>query len=321
MDEPLPSSGTVESQAPSSDGPVPDVTATASVTPAPESIQPTPPAPAASPSSPTPPLTYEETPIIEPIKDPPASTAPTISPSLPKPRKGLGKIIGNIVVFVLLFCMGIWLSMYVRQFLPTGFDLSSVTPGANPTPVVTGVPTQDSFADWKTYAVVNGITRQPIQGISFKLPSDVLYPVCDGTACVSQGTYLPGGTRFTVAARGVGQSLPDSRGSILVDTTGKQFVSHEATVSGALGVEFTANFSGSTLGGYTFTRIHGYMLYATPQVTIEMSHFVPQGVSADFDKDEALFQKIVSTLEAPVFPTPSLVPSITRAPVSTSSAQ
>jgi hypothetical protein len=233
----------------------------------------------------------------------------------------LGKLVGNLMVFVLLFFIGIWLSMYVRQFLPTGLDLSSLAPSANPTPSAIIEQSSDPYEGWKEYQVVSGVTRQPISGISFKLPSDVLAPICDGTTCASQGTYLPGGTRFTVAGRGIGQSLPDSRGSILIDASGKQFTTREASASGYAGVEFSGDFVGSTIAGYSFTKMHGYMLYPSSSLTVELNHFSPRGVDADFDNDESIFQKIIASFTAPVVAIPTLYPTITTAPISTSSAQ
>ena len=268
------------------------------------------------------PLSYEETPIINPQPQPLAETF-----SVKKPNKILGFFKG-LLFFIILFVVGFVLSGYIRDYLSSiatrqvapsapksntdenestdAGSLSFKTPEATPTP--------------KTYSVVNGLTRQPVSDISFTLPSSVLPPICDGSACGSQGTYLPGGTRFTIAARGSGQVLADFRGKIISDAGGKSFVVNTTTIAVKSATEFTTSKVGSTIGGYAFSRMHGYMIEVTDTLSLEINHFSPSGITTDFAADEIVFNDIVKslifggTLKGSVIPTnivyPTAIPTI-----------
>lgn len=249
-------------------------------------------------------LTYEETPVIEPIGEEPASHS-------------LGSMIGMILLFVILFGVGVGLSVFFRQYL-SGQPSSSVSEqkplpkspslarpqvpgsGALPTPISIS----DPFAEWKTYPVISGVTRAAVSGISFKLPPDVLIPICDGTNCASQGTYLPNGSRFTVAPRGKGQLLVDARGNIVVtDSSGKSFTTKQVTLTGGRkALEYSGLFSGTTVGGYTFSQMRGLMIEIDEDETLEMNHFTPSGVSAEFAKDDVIFDKVIASLTVARFP-------------------
>lgn len=256
------------------------------------------------------PLEYEETPIIEPIKEEESvpKTAPPPEPFKPPPPPhqppGLifGSRLGKLIFFAILFAIGVWLSTILRQFVPSGIpqlSLPKPQPQVKTTPTSLPAPPEptDPFADWKTYYVISAVTRGAIDNISFKLPPEILPPVCDGPSCVSQGTYLPGGTRFTVAARGTGQALPDYRGALLTDVSGRAFATKEATVAGFMATEFRGEFTGITVGGYAFTQMRGVMLGINEKLALEINHFAPSGISSDFVADEALFDKILKTLE------------------------
>ncbi len=167
-----------------------------------------------------------------------------------------------------------------------------------PTPPVTS----DSYRGWQTYQVISSATKQPI-GISFKLPADVLSPICDGTSCMSQGTYLPGGTRFTVALRGPGMALRDFRGRIITDVNGTEFTTSDTTVVGRAAINFTGTFNGRTVAGYAFTRMHGYMVEVTEALSLEINHFTPSGITADFAADHTLFESVVKSLTFEGYPT------------------
>lgn len=249
-------------------------------------------------------LTYEETPVIEPIS--PASEVKQKTPS------SLGSTIGMIVVFIVLFAVGVGISVFVRQWLASR-SVPSSQPVANPTVTVTPTPYRsvlasptaspteaiiDPYAGWKTHQIISGVTKQPVPGVSFKLPPEVLTPICDGANCASQGTYLPNGSRFTVAPRGKGQLLVDARGNIVItDSSGKPFTTKSMTLgSGRRALEYSGLFSGTTVGGYTFSQMRGLMIELDEDETLEMNHFTPSGVSADFAKDDALFDKIVTSL-------------------------
>lgn len=259
------------------------------------------------------PLTYEETPVIEPqptvvseISSPkPTVVEPQVQSFVPQnsygepPRKNrFGSFILKLFGFVLLFVLGIGLSVLLRQYLPQQApSLTETLPTEDVIRVTPTVADQniDPLATWKTYSVVSGVTRLPIDFLEFKLPSDVLSPICDGTTCASQGTYLPGGTRFTVAARGQGQLLSDFRGKIVSDLTGKSFTVKQATISGKNATEFSGSFTGSTAGGYAFARMRGVMIEVSPILSLEVNHFIPSGISANFESDDRVFDTILTT--------------------------
>lgn len=249
------------------------------------------------------PLKYEETPIIEPIHD----QAEVVPPARPRSSGTIGTL-GTILFFILLFALGVWLSTIVRRFVPSGIpSVALPTPQeeiSQPTlaPQISTV--QDPFAAWISYQVIGGSTVQPISGISFKLPPEVLAPICDGANCASQGTYLPGGTRFTIAARGAGQQLSDFRGSQLVDVGGRPFTMKETTVAGKKAIEFTGLFTGTTVGGYAFNQMRGVMIEVDETLALEVNHFTPGGVNADFASDDNLFNRILESLSINSAPTP-----------------
>lgn len=282
-----------------------------------------------------PPLSYEETPIInaatgQPAPQPPiteTSFVPQIPVAPAKPKRGFLGTLVFIIILVILFAAGIWLSIFLRTYLPgllTPTPSASVSPAPTPTPSLSLSPA-DPFAAWKEYGVLNAITRKPLEGVSFKLPPEILGPLCDGASCASQGTYLPGGTRFTVAPRGQGQYLADFRGKIITDVAGKQFIAKDTVVAGHPAIEFTGDFSGTTIGGYVFSKMHGYMIAVTPTLSLEINHFTPSLVTADFLKDDILLGRILETVVLPAWTvTPTLSPTpVTKGgvPTATSSAQ
>ena len=214
----------------------------------------------------------------------PAEPQPQVPPPPPMPKLSRGSSVMMIVILIILFVAGILLSGYIRPFFSGG---SNVTGGVTPTPVRATPTPADPLSGWKTLTVT---------GVSYKLPPDVLTPTCDGTGCISQGTYLPGGTRLTISPKTVTQSLSSMRGAVVTDVSGTAFTSHDATVSAHTAIEFTGTFAGRTSGGYGFTQMHGFMVEVTPTLTLEINHFTPTGVTADFEKDDALFTQILSTL-------------------------
>jgi len=298
--------------------------------------------PTPNPSSP--PLTYEETPEIQPVfeKSAPESQAPVYTPPTPPKSSPVGSILKAVAGFVILFIVGYVASGYIRQYLaktPTTVTPSQETTVLEPTPEViasiatrpltqttplvssqlTGTPSAVADTAWKQYAVVNGITRKAVEGISYQLPPDVLAPICDGSTCASQGTYLPGGTRFTVAPRGTGQVLADYRNRIISDLSGKAFTVKETTINGKKAIEFSGTFTGSTVGGYAFTNMHGYMIEVSDTFSLEINHFSPSGITADFVKDETTFAAIVKTVSFSSVAVTQSTP--TKAPTSTPKAK
>lgn len=223
-----------------------------------------------------------------------------VQPTPPMPHRARGSFLntlGYLILFILLFVLGIWLSTVVRQYLPSGQPAVVPTPSSgasleNARPLTP----DDPYAGWETHFIISGITREPVVNISFKLPPDVLAPICDGTGCPSQGTYLPGGTRLTVAARGAGQTLRDYRGAVVTDALGQPFVTKDATTAGKMGVTFSGAFNGTTVGGYAFSRMRGEMIPVSEVLSLEFNHFTPSGITADFDADDVVFEKILKTI-------------------------
>lgn len=266
-------------------------------------------------------LTYEETPVIEPIGEEPQHE---VQP--PPAPHSFGSTIGMILLFIILFGVGVGLSVFLRQYFEG--QSTSQAGGQNPLPkstpsigsqtptsgvLLTPTSLPDPYAGWIPYQVISGTTKAPISGISFKLPAEVLAPICDGGSCVSQGTYLPNGSRFTVAARGKGQSLADARGNIIVtDVSGKSFTTKPVTLlGGRKALEYSGLFSGTTVGGYTFAQMRGLMIEIDDTMTLEMNHFTPSGVNANFAADDIVFDKVVQSLVVSRFTTltPSLSPT------------
>ena len=284
---------------------------------------PTPEGASSIPIEETPEITTESQPahvsaVPAPIAMPqPAPTSPPPTLYSRTKSSSFGTTLGAIIMFIGLFGLGIWLSSFLRQYFPNGLNgltpqkqVAVREPTLKPTPA-------DLLAAWKTFQVLSATTKQPIEGLSFKLPPDVLSPACDTTTCMSQGTYLPGGTRFTVAPRGIGQLLIDYRGSVISDVSGTVFTANDITVIGHKAKIFTGTFVGRTVAGYGFSQMRGYMIEVTPTLSLEINHFTPTGVTADFAADDALFDQIVSTLVLPESPSPT--PIVTTAVSTTSS--
>lgn len=244
-----------------------------------------------------------------------------------RPKSG-SRHIGTILFVVLLFGLGIWLSSQIRSFfVPLPTDEVAV-PTSYPTPVIGSVTAPLASASgtpavalWQTMEIVSGATKKAIPGISYQLPGTVKAPVCDSSGCSSQGTNLPGGTRFTVAPRGKGQLLPDFRGAILTDASGREFTMKQAMFGGTYAYEYSGNFTGRTGGGYTFTSIRGVLMPVSETLAIEFNHFSPAGIVTDFSKDDALFNEIIGSFKGAAVgaPTPTVgLPTAT--PIATGSA-
>lgn len=251
-------------------------------------------------------LEYEETPVIEDA----AEVAGAVMPELPAsehkelPAASTGKPfvwgkIGQVIGFICLFGLGVWLSSTVRQFLPGGSDSQQsgvITP--QPTQFAAAEPTVGSAqGEWVRYDVLSGKTRKPVAGLTLKLPGSVLAPICDGGSCASQGTYLPGGSRLTVAARGASELLPDFRGKQLTDVSGKLLTTKVVALTNRMrATDYTLQSAGTTVGGYRFSLIHGLMIEINEQMSLEINHFAPSGVVVDFGGDEAVFDEIVNSI-------------------------
>ena len=272
------------------------------------------PVPEAAPPPQTPPLTYEETPeIVTDVTSGLPAQAGKGQETSEVPKKHSGsclKTIGIILLVAMLFAGGIWLSSFVRQFLPPAPSAGTPATGTvTPTPSTA----PDPYATWKSYGVTSGVTRALVSGLQYKLPPDVTPPICDG-ACVSQGTSLPGGTRLTVAARGAGQSLRDFRGAVITDANGIPIPTKQLTLPGFSAMVYESSASGRTVSGYEYTRIRGVMIALTDTLSVEVNHFTPSGISADFAADDTLFDSIIQTF------TYTSTPSATATPPSTATS-
>lgn len=229
-----------------------------------------------------------------------------------KPKKRFP--VGTVIFVLILFGLGMWLSVQLRSFfapaqLPST-AIPTIAPGTDDeitdisdtsdSSISDQTPAPSSVEDdeWVTYTVRgNGSV---LSGVTYTLPSSIAALVCDGSSCPSQGTNLPGGTRFTVAARGKGQMLPDFRGAILTDAHGKEFTMQETTIGSITGYGYRGDFTGSTGGGYSFTKMRGILVPVNDELAVDFNHFAPVGVSSDFDADDALFEQIVSSFTAGV---------------------
>lgn len=273
-------------------------------------------------------LTYGETPVIEPIiPEQPLPPAPAPQPIMQPNRAhgSFGATVGMVALFIVLFAVGVGLSVLLRQYFASREELPSQPATIQPTPSISSLlsPTSsptvaivDPYSGWKTYQVMSGSTKQPVPGVNFMLPSEMLSLICDGVSCASQGTYLPNGSRFTVAPRGKGQLLVDARGNVVIsDSGGKAFITKAVTLTGGKkALEYSGLFSGTTVGGYTFSQMRGLMIEIDEDETIEMNHFTPSGVSAEFAKDDVIFDKIVASLSVNRLPEASLTPTIFSTP-------
>lgn len=261
--------------------------------------------PSKFPISPTEPgLTYEETPIIDPVNV--VETTEAAAPPSPKHKKFH---IGTVFFVVLLFGLGIWLSSQLRSFFAPSQSLEIPVPTLSPldytestrAPSATGSGAVN-IGSWSTYQIASGV--------SYQLLPEVKAPVCDSSSCSSKGTNLPGGTRFTVAPRGKGQLLPDFRGAILTDAAGREFTMTETTVGGHSVYEYIGNFTGRTGGGYTFTKIRGVLVPVSDTFAVEFNHFAPLGITTDFDSDDAVFDKIIASFNSASRMTPTARPTV-----------
>lgn len=239
---------------------------------------------------------------------------PTINQSAISRRFPFKDLIVNTILFAILFIAGIGISMLLRQLFIKPSESPSDQEVSLSTPPPLLPESEQKTADWETYQITSGVTKAPVSGITFRLPQEVLRPICDTSGCASQGSYLPGGSRFTVAARGAGQLLSDYRIGTLSDLSGRAFTVSDATVAGTLARDFRGDFTGTTNGGYSFSRMHGVMLPLTDTLSVEFNHFAPSGLAVDFTADEVLFADILSTIKidqpvATSSPTPAASPS------------
>lgn len=261
------------------------------------------------------------------VVEPPKAVIPEHPKAHDRPKRGT-RHIGTVLFVVLLFGLGIWLSSQIRSFFAPLPSDEVVVPTSYPTPVTGSVTTPSASASgtpgvalWQTIEIISGATKKAIPGVSYQLPGTVKTPTCDSSGCSSQGTNLPGGTRFTVAPRGKGQLLPDFRGAILTDAAGREFTMKQVVFGSTYAYEYTGNFTGRTGGGYTFTAIRGVLMPVSETLAIEFNHFSPAGIVTDFSKDDALFNEIIGSFKGAAVGTPTPTVGLpTATPVATGSA-
>jgi hypothetical protein len=287
-----------------------------------------------APSTDSPQLVYEETPIIEPIIEAPpvnpinTSGAPDVTYTSPpnnetdSPSKSRFMI--NLIIIIILLALGVGVSVLIRNMqpgyqqenkpvitaliTPTPENLSAQNTNLTETPIVStkgGVvktPTNNPVSPQAIQPVFDSTwknhTFQTKSGamISYQLPTTVLDLVCDGSGCPSQGSYLPGKTRLTMDSKAYNFSDADFVKTIITDASGKKFETKATTMLGKPALEFNGNFNGITTGGYAFTNMHGLMILISEKVTLEINHFTPAGINADFNSDETVFRKIINSL-------------------------
>lgn len=256
-------------------------------------------------------------PITQPAVESPLKTEELLPPHTasgpmdPPSSRGRLNVITNSFIVVLLLLFGIAVGIGLRNFLLRPKDeiqtFPPVTPSVSaPTPSQVSALSSENSAtlsgSWRIYSVKNGKTNTVIEGFTFELPEGVEGPVCDGVSCASQGTYLFGGTRFTIAPRGTGQVLPDYRGSGIADVSGRNFTQAEVTIAGRNSIGFSGDFNGTTAGGYQFTRMRGVMIPLSDTLSVEVNHFSPQGIKSDFAEDDRIFEEILSRIHITVTP-------------------
>lgn len=229
-------------------------------------------------------------------------------------HKSLSRLL-QIGLYIVLFVFGLGVGLWVRQ-LRINPSMGISTPTPTPTQTITVTPTA-AYSNWNATIVLNGKSRQPIPGVAFKLPPNVMPLSCDGGDCASQGTYLPGGTRFTVAARGEDQVLPDFRGADIIDVGGIAFATTQVGLGTRTAIAFRGEFPGTTIGGYTFSEMRGIMIPLSPGLSLEVNHFSPRGVTTNFITDDALFDQIIETFDftgSQIATSTAVVPSVALSP-------
>jgi hypothetical protein len=242
-------------------------------------------------------LEYEETPIIEPIEEkdlPGPLNTPELSTHSRHGKRPLAGI-KKSVFFLFLFLLGVGGVTFLRPFFETlTFPFFQQTTKDTRSEIPQNTPpseTVDETFEWNSFS-----TKAGMNFLTYKLPKEVLPPVCDGSACPSEGTFLPGGTRFTVSTKITNTPIVNFAKLIVKDAGGKVFDTQEATVSGHTAVNFSGSFLGLTTGGYSFTRMHGVMIYVAPTIAVEFNHFSPNGITSEFEKDDAVFSQILKTI-------------------------
>ncbi len=215
-----------------------------------------------------------------------------------------GSFFGTVFLLGVLFFIGVALSIPLRMFLTPSPEPTKQPAFTNQIPSPEAKP-DTGTASWNAYLAPGSIITA-----AYRLPPEVLEPICDSQTCVSEGTYLPGGTRFTISVKSHATPVTDFSRSVITDANGKAFTTTPATIGDKNALSFTGT-NGTTSGGYAFTQIKGVLINISPLGSLELNHFTPSGITTDFGSDDILFDKIVSSLDftaPPASPTADVIP-------------
>jgi len=238
--------------------------------------------------------------LPDPLSTPELPNAPQYHKISEHSKNGKHSLIGLTGTFLwimVLFGMGIVLSILYTKYEAKGMieviDKNEIQYSDEST-ASSKITETDGISGYN-YNLLESVTQKPITGLTIRLPSEVLMPVCDGSGCASYGTYLSGGTRLTIATKAVKSGTKLSDVSI-VDSSGNKFAKEETVIAGQSGIKFSGKFGGITTGGYRFVRMNGIMINIKPDLILEINHFLPSGIDADFDADAEVFERIVNSL-------------------------
>ncbi|OGG08606.1 hypothetical protein A2154_00690 [Candidatus Gottesmanbacteria bacterium RBG_16_43_7] len=209
------------------------------------------------------------------------------------------KLITNAVILAVLFGLGMAISIAYHRIKSRSAQSpaavvapQSVQKQETPTPKA-ATPVSRGLYEVKTTVAGRG------SGIFIRLPPEMLVPICDSQACTSYGSYLSGGTRFTVSIRSDQALISNFSDANITDANSTPFVNRNMTLNGKNAREFTGDFEGTTSGGFRFTKMHGVLIQLDQRGVLELNHFAPAGINVDFDRDDEVFSQIISTVTFP----------------------
>jgi hypothetical protein len=105
--------------------------------------------------------------------------------------------------------------------------------------------------------------------------------------------------------------LRDFRGTVITDVNGFPIPTKPLSLEGFSATEYESSVSGQTVSGYAFTHIRGVMIPLTDTLSVEVNHFAPTGITADFAADDVLFDSIIKTFTYTATPTAAITPAST----------
>lgn len=206
--------------------------------------------------------------------------------------------IAPIVGVVLLFGVGIGISMFVNYLNNSRISTvnkSGPESGREIIPPITPAAPVNQYEAWKDFEIANPTDKSVLAAI--KIPPEMLPPICDGRTCASQGTFMPGGTRFTVSVRQGIMNEAEFATLTMTDMSGQPFETKSASEGAVRQKTYTGSFIGTTASGYKFTQMYGRVYWIGPGQVLEINHFSPSGINVDMAGDRQLFTKITNSLE------------------------